>query len=217
MPEIKLDIDFYYGTWVMKFQNFLLYYLPYKFNIDFQVWAMNVGSVFLSMIVTSFIYLYSKFVDEKNGLFCSLLMYLISFFLFFILHYNLGAVDLLLYSGFFRFVFPSFLLLLFLSSLFQFFYQQKISIFWLIFLSFIASASSELVAQIIISVSFLTLFYVFVKFRNEVSSYRQNIPYICILVFSILGFLSLFFSAGFQQHINSKAVVKFLIIFFSIF
>lgn len=205
-PTIELKFDFIYGTWIMALQNFLMYYLPYKLGINLQAWALSFGVLFETSIIVFLIAYIMKFSSKNIGNIGYFTFSILSFLLYFILLRDKHYVDLLLYSGFFRFILPSLLLVIFAHTLYKFFKDEKVNIVYLLIIAFLTSSSFEIVSALIMATCILVFFakLIYLK-RNKITlNYKFYLKWLAVFGSSLSGFLFLFFSTGFQRHLNMK-------------
>ncbi len=199
---IKPYKEFLYGTWIMEFQNILLYYIPSLLNINFNDWALSFGTFFKASVITGIIYCFSKLgtlnkINNKIIIVCCSIIYL----LLFICAKNTFFVDFIVYSGFFRFTFVLLLLLLFLYYFYKFYIKKENKIFHLIFLAILTSSSSEIAFFILLGTTFLALLHsLFEKSRNTKRTYLLSMIFFAV----VTGTLILVNNNGFQNNISYK-------------
>lgn len=199
---ITLHRDFYYGTWLMHVQNVFMYYLPYKLGVNLQEWAQYFGAfIEASGMLILFIF-YSKLfefaqISKKMNLFLTSISFMLVFFLLNLLNFK----DLLIYSGFFRFVIPSVLLVIwsyYLYKIFKFDDFGKVKLIVFLIFSVLVASSSE-VAGVICIVSSFILIICSLLTKKECG---EKFAVIFFAVF--LGFAALLLTKGFQEHFTDK-------------
>ena len=219
---IALIQDYYYGTWIMPFQNFTMYFLPHKLGINFQIWAMSFGTILKSLTISLMIYFFYKtFIQHQIKPLVSSLISLVSFMLLFCLYSKINFADFVLFSGFFRFVIPSCLLIIAFYFLNKLFWNENINLILLFFVSFFCAYSSEISAGILIP---LTLFLMVYQYFYED---RKNLkPFSISLIALFIGTYCLVSSTGFHYHVSDKlggyvvsysAIIKLLPEFIKVF
>lgn len=197
---INLNKNFYYGTFLMPLQNFLLFFLPDFFNINIQDWALSFGVLFKSLIVTIIIFMYTKFLkleNLNNKIVISLAI--ISYFSIFICFKGLKFIDFIIYEGFFRFIIPLLLLIIFFYYVYKTYFKSnsKIDVIYLYIAAFLTSYSSPIASFIAVSTYILNSIYLlFCK------KYKLNNTITLIML--ILGTVVLVSSLGFQSHFENK-------------
>ncbi len=198
--RITMAREYYYGSWVMPVQNFFMYYLPYKLGVNIQDWAQYFGALFEAGVVFIFIKYFSKFFEfARISKKLNLLLTTISFMGFFFLLNLLKFKDILIYSGFFRFVLPSCLLVVWCYYLYKIF-KSKLNGSILLFYAFsvLTASSSEMIGVMCVIILLTLLIYSFV---NKLEC-RKNFIIIFILLF--LGLSLLLVTKGFQEHFVDK-------------
>lgn len=204
--RISLIRYYVYGSWVMPLNNFVLYYFPQKFQmlpfmsyINLQDWAQTAGVAFEASVLTLLMVYFSKFFKLFNVQKGARLLATTFFFILFIYYmYKVQYIDLILYTGFFRFIIPSVLMVIFTYYLYKLLINKKANLLGLCALAILAASSSEVIGTISITTCVLLTIYAFYT-KQE---YRKNL--IIITTFLIFGFLLLIFSPGFSEHVHLK-------------
>ena len=200
--KITLHREYFYGTWLMPLQNLLMYYLPYKLGINIQDWAQYFGAFLESSFIFILFWYYSKFfesakVSKKMNLFLTSISFMLLFFLLNLLNFK----DILIYSGFFRFVVPSVLLVVWCYYLYKIFKSQSFgTVGFIVFLLFsvLTASSSEVAGFMCIIFSFVLLVY---SLMNKKECGKKLMVISAVLV---LGLLILLLTKGFQAHFSGK-------------
>ncbi len=197
------EVWFNYGSWVMPFQNIALYVLPYKLGIHFQSWCCITGSLLkaISMAGVFICIFYSLIIRKIKYTHSSILSFIALFSLFVCLsktHYT----DFLINEGFFRFIFPSCLMIFCLCLLYRQIFYKKNNLLLLCILSFMTAYSSEIVASIMIFISFILLMHKILNFSH--SNKSEFIPFVIIFISSLSGLAKLVLTYGFKYHFETK-------------
>lgn len=201
---ITLKRAYYYGSWVMPLQNLVLYYAPYKLSqlsfiphINLQDWAQVVGGLFESSVIFLLIKYFSKFFDiTKIGTVQKLLWTILTFILFNNFMYRLEYLDIIVYSGFFRFILPSVMMCIFIFYLYKYLKNKEGNVIFLCILALLTASSSEIVGAIL----FVTCFGVLITARKNENSKQLML----IMLAAALGLAVLVLSVGFHSHFSAK-------------
>lgn len=204
--KISLWRHYFYGTWIMPFQNFILYYLPYKLSqfsfiprINLQDWAQTVGVTFEASVITILMVYFSKFFKlfgvEKA---VRLLSTFFIFIMFIYCMYRIQFIEFIIYTAFFRFIIPVVMMVIFLYYLYKLVINEKVNIYLLsLYAILMASASEESGVITIMSCVLLSVYAIFTK-----QEYTKKL--IILTGFLIAGLLLLVLSPGFQDHVHFK-------------
>lgn len=210
-----LNRELCYGAWVMKLQYFLMYALPFKYEIDLNTWGMFFGSVFKSFVLVLFPFIFYKLfvfkgISKIGASFLSFLFYL----LFFAFQSKTTYVDLTLFSGFFRFYIPAVCMCFTLYLVYKYFNGEKVNSIFFLILGFICAFSSEVVAGILLTFSGLMLIYQFVNTVSDKSKklLPEMLPYSSLFIGLVLGALKLLSTPGFQHNFTVKMNYSSLLI-----
>lgn len=204
--DIKLKYDFFYGSWIMSLQNLLMYYLPNKLGVNLQVWALSFGVFFEASIVTFMICSIMNFCDKNIRFSEKFLLVILTYFLYFILLGQRFFIDFLLYSGFFRFVLPSLFLVIVVYFIKKLYSGEKVNNLMLGIFSFLASSSLELVGFLLILISFFSFLAKFIfPISKDKYDFKFYLKWIFLIFANISGFLFLYFSEGFRNHLHEKS------------
>lgn len=196
---IKFYKELHYGTCVMEMQNILMYWIPYKLNINIQDWVSSFGALFKSFIIMSVIYLYFKFIRlEKDDIKITIPLLIIIFYTFFIYVKSAFIYEYTIMGGFFRFLLPVLFELIFIYEYYKLFTNRKFNKSILFLSAIISTLSSPITASVSIILVFISLIYksVFIKDLNKTHIY--------ILITIIASFTFLFFNHEFQNDIILK-------------
>lgn len=200
--KITMQREYFYGTWVMPVQNFLLYYLPYKSGVNLQDWAQYFGAFIQAVCFFVLIKYFSKFFElSKVSQKLNLALTTISFMFLFCLLYTLKFRDILIYSGFFRFFLPACLIVIWSFYFYKIFKGQLYSVSKLILFclfSFLTASSSEITGTICVCSALCLTIYSYLNKKEN----RKNL----LIIFSALaiGLLLLLLTKGFQEHFEGK-------------
>lgn len=196
--KITMNREYYYGSWVMPLQNFLMYYLPYKLGINLQDWAQYAGCFIQSVFFTTVTFFFWRFFKLLQ---LSLkINYILTVLMYMLLMYLMGLVlfkDILIYSGFFRFTLPAGLLIIWIYYIYKILTGKDVNIFLFGIFSVFVAYSSEIVGFIAAFTSLLLYIYsLIVKEHNK--------KLLIVFLASILGCFILLCTNGFQSHFNAK-------------
>ncbi len=198
---LSLFRDYHYGTWIMPFQNLLMYILPYKLGINFQDWAGTTGTTIKSLTMTGLMFCFLKtFLTEKISKNISCYLSLFMFFLLFHLFGQNKFVDFIIMSGFFRFLIPAALLIFSLYLVFKHFLGHKTNLFLILPVCFLTAWSSEIAAGILLINALVLLIYMETKAKNI----KELLPYLAFLLTVLVGAFVLVSSKGFYFHLTDK-------------
>ncbi|MBR6163682.1 hypothetical protein IKQ26_07330 [bacterium] len=197
--EITMKREYYYGSWVMPVQNFLMYYLPYKLSINLQDWAQTFGAVIEALSITLLIKYFSKFfslseIQRKTNLILTSISFMFLFFLLKLLKFK----DIIIYSGFFRFLLPSVLLVVWLYYFYKIIKNKKVNLIFFCAFSLLTMSSSEVAGGILVCSSVLYFLYLLIS-KREIHKKQWT-----IFAFALFGLLVLLLSKGFQYHFSAK-------------
>lgn len=196
-----------YGTWTLQLQNQLLYYLPHKLGVNIQDWALIFGGIFKALILTGISFVLYKFMrTEKTPLVLALPLTFIFYSLLVILITNLTINDFVIYAGFFRFTFCMFLMLIFLYLYYSFYINKKINLMIILPLAVVSAASSEVVACLMLTITFLTSAFKVIYEKIRLKSFDKKSFFINLLILTavITGILLLVSDEGFRCHVMTK-------------
>ena len=147
-----LNRELWYGVWVMKLQYILMYALPFKFDIDLNTWGMFFGTAFKAFVLSLFAFIFYKIFVFKgiSKLYSSYLAFFFYILTFVFLSKTL-YIDLILFSGFFRFFIPALCLYVSLYLIYKQFNGQNVNSFYIFMSGYFTGYSSELVTGIILT------------------------------------------------------------------
>ncbi len=200
--KITMHREYFYGTWIMPVNNFLMYYLPYKLGINLQDWAQYFGAFIEALVFVILFRYYSKFfefaqISKIMNLFLTSIVFM---FIFFLLNFW-NFADILIYSGFFRFIIPAVLLIIWCYYLYKRFKFQSfgtVSFIAFLLFSMLTASSSEIVGFMCIISSFILFVYSVLKKKE------CNKDLAIIFIAILIGFVYLILTKGFQEHFWGK-------------
>ena len=193
--------EYYYGTWIMPFQNITMYIMPRIIGINFQDWALIGGTTIKALTITLMMLCFLKtFLNNEIN---KIYSYALTFFVFMLLFCLFGQnkfADLIIMSGFFRFIIPAALLIWTLYLMFKHFTGKKTNLYLLFPVCFLTAYASEITAGILLVSLFILFFYK----ETEAKNIKEVLPYMTLLLVGFVGTLCLVCSTGFNYHITNK-------------
>lgn len=204
---ICYDLTFYHGRYFTTlFQYLVIKVIPDFLKINYQEFALIsqafLKSLFLIFTTSTISNTITFFQKQKN--YCILcITYIVIFFLFFSLLYNLQFIFGIEISEFFYgYIFPIPFFVIFLNMTFKYFYlRTKISdknlVIYLLLLLFIISSNEE---YGISAVLILSIIFIKELLLGRKSKLQDLLICICVMIGSMICFYS---DDGFQQVVSS--------------
>lgn len=197
----------YYGSWVVPLNNFLLYWLPFTFKINLQDWSGVVGGLFETIVTLGMI-----LAVEKNGYLNKIspkIVIPVTFIIFvysFQVIYMLKPPDYFIFCAFFRFVFPPLLFMIFLYNLYKILREQDVCYQVFVPITFLMASSSEVLAGISLVTVSLTILAILIEGILTKNLNKKSLL-ITLGVFLVLvgGTLFLVTNEGFRMHYLHKS------------
>ena len=193
---------FQYGTWALYLENILMYCIPNFFKLDFNEWALTLGTLLKSFVMTFIMYSYISFFQLRRinkTIFISSCCIIYS--LLFIFFKGLNFPNLTIYTAFFRFTLTTSITIFFLYKLYEYLYKRQCKKSPLYILALIVATSSEQIFPILLACTFVLLLSYCIQKNKD----KDTITFLA-LIFSILivGSILLINTNGFQTNINFK-------------
>lgn len=206
-PVTLVKPFWYYGTWVVSVNNFLLYWLPSLLGANLQDWSGIAGALFQVPIIIGMVLCvektgYLRGISPKIVIPVTFILFVFTFKLICLLN----PPDFLIFCAFFRFVLSPFLLIIFLYNFYKILCEKEVDLRFLGVLALVMASSSEVVAGIALTVVFLSIFSLLAE-SLITKNCRKKVLFSSLLIFAILliGAISLVTNAGFKIHYLHKS------------